>query len=153
MCHSWQRGVWSRPLLIQTSQSPPLSHSSTQLQCSPSARLMVGIIDKVLSHCDYGLIVFGNLSCVSILRKLQDTLGLLQSHTRSDNNIIIMYAARCTTGEMFICHRKMPFTERSNCPLHIRALGCSRPRHRPSLQILALNCLCWTQWTGQSLES
>ena len=62
MCHSWQRGVWQRPLLIQTAQSPPLSHSSTQLQCSPSAGLMVGIIDKVLSHCDYGLIVFGNLS-------------------------------------------------------------------------------------------
>ena len=102
MCHSWQRGVWPGPLLIQTSQSPLLSHSSTQLQCSPSVRLMVGIIDKVLSRRDYGL--FSAICpqiCVRTLRKLQDTLGLRAlSHTRSDNE-------KCCTSRMFICRWNM----------------------------------------------
>ena len=110
VCHSWQRGIGQRPLLTQTSPSailtniailhllhdtlywrlhPPPPHSSKQLECSLWTRLIAGP-DQVLSRRYYGLFsVICPQICVSILRKLQDTLGpraVTFVVTRSGNN-------------------------------------------------------------------
>ena len=68
---------------------PPPPHSSKQLECSLWTRLMTGL-DEVLSRRYYGLFsVICPQICVSILRKLQDTLGpraVTFVVTRSGNN-------------------------------------------------------------------